>query len=380
MHRIQQIKSRLGELGSKSTELTDAEVIEIETLADELHVEEKKDARSTRVKSFLDRVGKAPAVPGSQGGEEFGSGYSGGPGSQWAKSVTETMHSAAGAYGLKNLLQGQVDTPPAVEVSTLPTAPRRLLDLLPRELLGANTYAFLQQVAAQSNAAVVPDGEVKPTSVYAFREVEDRARVIAHLGEPFPLRYLSDYESMVQVLDSQMLGGVLSALEAQVVSGTGEGEDFTGLLNMSGVLDILYAGDPLTTLRRAVTVLQGKNENPTAWVLHPEDAERLQLTREEGTTGSFLFGSDFANSAVFGGVNRQVVSSAVPQGTALLADWSQFRLCIREDANTLAATQAGDLWQTNRVMLRTEGRYGFKALRPQAAAVVHLNSGATVVN
>ncbi len=42
-------------------------------------------------------------------------------------------------------------------------------------------------------------------------------------------------------------------------------------------------------------------------------------------------------------------------------------------AHSLAATQAGDLFDTNRMKLRTEGRYGLQAIRPQALAVVSLS-------
>ena len=65
-------------------------------------------------------------------------------------------------------------------------------------------------------------------------------------------------------------------------------------------------------------------------------------------------------------------SLAVPAGTAILGDWSQLRLKVRQDASTLAATQVGDLWQRNQVMLRSEGRYGAQLRRPQAFAVVDL--------
>ena len=293
-------------------------------------------------------------------------------GKTWGKSVVSNMERVAGGAGLKNILNGQVNTPPAVEVAALPASPTRLLDLIQRERLDSATFAFLRQTAAENNAAVVADGETKPTSTYTFEEIEDRARVIAHLSEPFPLRYLDDHSSMTQVLDEQMRRGVVSALEAQVVSGTGTGEEFTGLLNMTGVTDVPFAGDVVTTVRRAVTVLQGKDEVPTAWVFNPVDAEAISLTREDGESGGFLFGDDYASAAVFGGVGTGVVSRALPQGTALLADWSQVRVMVRETEHTLAATQAGDLFDKNQVKLRAEGRYGLKVFRPQAVAVVHL--------
>ncbi|MDD9205197.1 phage major capsid protein, partial [Georgenia sp. 10Sc9-8] len=207
--------------------------------------------------------------------------------------------------------------------------------------------------------------------IYTFEEVPDHARVLAHLSEPFPLRYLNDYESMMQVLDQQMQGGVTRELERQIASGSGTDEEFTGLLNLTGTTDVAYSGDVLTTLRRARTVLEGKGEVPNAWLLNPSDAESIELTREDGATGGFLMGAG-AYDVVFGQGTRRVVSTAVPQGTAILADWSQVRVGVREAEHTLAATQSGDLFETNRVKLRAEGRYGLKVFRPQAIAIVHL--------
>ena len=69
----------------------------------------------------------------------------------------------------------------------------------------------------------------------------------------------------------------------------------------------------------------------------------------------------------------------MPAGTAILADWQQAGLLIRQAASTLASTQSKigevDLWATNQVCLRAEGRFGLKILRPQAFALVELVEG-----
>lgn len=292
-------------------------------------------------------------------------------GTRWAKSVAGTLSRAASGVGVKALLQGEVSVPPAVEVVALPEVPATLLDLVARVPLASNNYSYLTQTVRSNNAAVVPDGQEKPVSPFTFEEVTGRARVVAHLSDPFPLRYLSDYQGLAQILDQEMREGVLRALEAQLVAGDGTGENFTGLLNTTGVTDVPFAGDPLTTVRTARTVLEGKAEKANAWVLHPEDAAALELTRENGSSGAFLM-INGAYDVLFGEGIHRVTSTAIPKGTALLADWSQVRLYVREGEHTLTATQAGDLFQTNRVMLRSEGRFGLQMLRPQAVAVVHL--------
>lgn len=293
-------------------------------------------------------------------------------GSRWAKAVLGKMQAASSGMGTKALLSGQVDTPPAVEVVELPSVPTRLLDLVAREELNEHTFQYLRQVTRTNNAAVVADGALKPTSTSTFEEIEDRARVIAHLSEPFPLRYLSDHKSMVDVLDGEMVLGVIEALEDELVNGDGTGEHFAGIFSTSGVTQVPYATDVLTTIRRARTTLGNKGENPTAWVFNPTDLETFDLMREDGATGGFLLDSTAA-ATIFGTMPR-IPSPAVPVGTALLADWRTIRIPVRQGAHTLAATQAGDLFDTNRVKLRSEGRFGLKIKRPQAVAVVDLTA------
>ena len=351
-------------------DLTAAEGSWIEDTAEKVRDLNRRQVKAEESAALMAKLVK-PVGPG-YGGPDDSRTSGGGVGSSWSKAVMAQMDQAAAHLGVKALLSGEVGTPAAVEIADLPLIPLRLLDLVARTPLEeGNTFTYLRQTVLQNNAAVVADGAVKPTSTYTFQEVEDRARVVAHLSEPFPLRYLNDHEGLADVLDSQMLTGVLHEVEHQLVAGDGLGENFTGILSTAGVTDVAFATDVLTTIRHARTVLEGKNENPTAWVFNPVDLEALDLMREDGATGGFLMDSAAADT-IFGPGVKRVSSLAVPAGTALLADWSQVRVRVREGASTLAATQAGDLWSKNQVQLRSEGRYCNQMKRPQAVAVVHL--------
>lgn len=295
-------------------------------------------------------------------------------GSRWTKTVVGRMASAAKQTGVKALLSGELAVPAQVDVVQLPSTASRLLDLIPRKEATQGAWSYLRQTVRENNAAPVADNATKPTSRYEFKEIEARARVIAHLSEPFPLRFLEDVEGLADVLDAQMLAGVKEEIESQIVNGSGEDENFTGIVNTSGVTDVAFLGDELRTIRRARTLLAGKGETVNGWVLNPEDAEALELMREDGETGGFLLDSA-AFDTIFGERVPRLVSPAVPKGTAIAGDWQTVRLRVRTGASTLAATQAGDLFDTNRVKLRSEGRFEFEVRRPQAMAVVHLEGG-----
>lgn len=363
---------------SANRDLTESEAQERDSYLK--HAEECA-AQAGRARKSRDLVERLAAPEGAEAGapasDRVGpeaSGRKTGRSSAWAKSAVQTLGRGARDAGVKSLLSGLVSTEPIAGVGELGSAPTTLLDLIPRESHDRHEIAYLRQVVRDSAAAVVPDGGLKPTSNYEFSEVRDHCRVIAHLAGPMPLRYLSDYGTLTQVLESQMCQGILEELERQVVSGSGTDDEFSGLLTTTGATDVPFDTDALTTVRKARTVLANAGEVPTGWVLHPSDMEALELMREDGASGGFLMDGG-AYDTLFGPGIARVQSFAVPQGTAILADWSTLRLLVREGEHTLAATQAGDLFQRNQVLIRAEGRYGLVYWRPSAIAVVHLTAG-----
>ncbi|MGP5678489.1 phage major capsid protein [Glutamicibacter arilaitensis] len=230
---------------------------------------------------------------------------------------------------------------------------------------GSNTYSYLRQTVRDNKAAPVADGATKPTSVYTFKEIEDRYRVIAHVSEPLPQRFFHDDATLGQFLGDEMGYGLQRAVEAQALSGDGLGENFTGLLNASGINSQAWASDLLTTLRKAVTTLQGIGSAPTALVLNPVDAERVDLLREGVDSGKYLIGDPAADSARALWEVPRVTSVAVPAGTAVLGDWDRVDLLTRQEA-TLHVDTGGALFDKNQVKFRVEGRFGLEVKQPDA--------------
>lgn len=353
-----------------SRELTSDEQVKVKGYMAEI---ERLDVKFEECRKSEDLVRRLSGAATPHMDSDPNDGHSAKSGSAWAKSVLDNMRTVAAGVGVKALLSGEISTPPAVTVAPLPDIPTRLLDLVPREALGEQTFSYLRQTVRTNNADVVADNALKPTSTYTFEEIEDRARVIAHLSEPFPLRYATDHTSMLQVLDGQMVTGIFEKIEQLIVSGTGLDEEWEGILNTSGVTQVPYSTDVVTTLRKARTTQELKGEAVTGVAMHPTDIEALDLLREDGATGGFLLDSA-AWERIFGPGTRGVPSIAVPVGTAIVGNWSQTRLRIREQAQTLAATQAGDLFDKNQMKLRTEGRFGFQLFRPASMAVVDLTA------
>ena len=296
----------------------------------------------------------------------------------WAQQVTEKLTRAMGGDGeSRAVVSGSIDIPTLVEPDVIDIArPARLVDLLvTRRAAPGQSIEYYRQTVRTTNADVVPDGQLKPTSVYTLAPVIDHCRVLAHLSEPCPQRIWDDHTQVSSWLASEMFGGLSDALEAQVIAGSGSGEDFTGLLVVPGTTAVPFATDVTTTLRSAVTALQAIGEVPSAWVMNPADAQAADLARW-GTAGGWLSGGYEGSgpgdsSNIFGSASQRVISNSVPVGTAILGDWSKLALYVRQSAN-LMIDASGDLFQKNLFIARAEMRCVSAVLRPSAFAIVDL--------
>ena len=306
-------------------------------------------------------------------------------GRAWAEQVSEKLQrSMGGGLEQRVVVSGSIDIPQLVEVGIIPIArPVRLIDLFSnRAPLDGNAFEYFVQSVRTNAATAVADAATKPTSVLTVTPHQDRARVIAHLSEPAPVRLWYDHDEFVAWLTSEMVNGVLDGLEHQIIAGDGTGENMTGLLNTAGVTAVAFATDVVTTLRSALTALQIKGETPTGWALHPTDAEAVDLLRW-GTSGGFLsegyatglapgVSDSGSSNNVFGPDIRRVVSPTVPVGTAILGDFTKLRVYVRQDAH-LDVDASGPLFTTNQFIARGEGRYGIGVLRPSAFAKIALS-------
>ncbi|BBY43584.1 phage major capsid protein [Mycolicibacterium celeriflavum] len=294
----------------------------------------------------------------------------------WAHRAADAIRKMSGEA--RAISSGSVDVPVLVDPAVTPKArPTRLVDLLVnRATVQSNAFEYFRQTVRTNNAAPVADLGSKPTSVFTVEPVEDRARVIAHLSEEIPIRLWQDAAEVVRWLETEMTEGVLDALESQVVSGSGTGENMTGILTVAGTTAVPFATDVVTTLRKGVTALQTIGVMPNAWVVSPADAEAIDLTKEAADGVGFLldgFTDGNAGSAnVFGPTSIQrVVSPSVPTGTAILADWSQIRLYVRESMR-LDVDAGGDHFAKNAAVMRAEARIGLGHLRPASFALIDL--------
>jgi HK97 family phage major capsid protein len=97
----------------------------------------------------------------------------------------------------------------------------------------------------------------------------------------------------------------------------------------------------------------------------------LDLLRDSGATGKYLLGDPAGDGVEKLWKVPRVRSNAVAAGTALLGDWQQAQIVIREDA-TLALDRSGSNFSHNLVTMRLEASFGFAIKRPNAFVEIAL--------
>ena len=122
-----------------------------------------------------------------------------------------------------------------------------LLDVIPVTQHATDQLAYLRQSVRTNNAAVVPETQVKPTSVYTVVRIEDRLDVVAHLSEAIPRLWIADNAALQQFLEAEMEYGLQRAVEANVIS------DVAGT---SGIQTQAYSTSVLQTVRKSLTKLE----------------------------------------------------------------------------------------------------------------------------
>lgn len=270
---------------------------------------------------------------------------------------------------------------PAVE----PRPSYFIASALTQVAVDAPSGAFLRQTERTNEAAPVSIGQDKPTSTYGFENAQWKIATLAHLSEPIPRQWLSDFTGLQPALVSELGYGLAVALDDYIFNGgtVEDGTASTGLLNTAGIATTAHATDGLITTRHAIGELEEDGVAPTAIALHPRDWRDLELARE--TSGKYLLGNAPQERPVRELWGLPVIlTSGLPVGTGMVADFRSIALATREGI-TITWTEQGtytlageetvrDLYATNRVRFRVEGRYGLVVTQPVAIRKIDLTA------
>lgn len=204
----------------------------------------------------------------------------------------------------------------------------------------------------------------KPESTLTFLTISEPVKTVAH-WIPATRRSLADAGQLRTYIDGFLRYGLEEELEDQILTGDGVGENFTGILNVSGTQTQAWDTDLLTTLRRARTKVRlNGRAAPTAYVLHPNDWEDLDLLQDNEARYYFGGPSVLGSPRIWG--LPVVESEGMTEGTGVVGDWRQAVLWDREMANVLMSDSHLDFFIRNMIAILAELRAAFGVLRPSA--------------
>lgn len=261
-----------------------------------------------------------------------------------------------------------------------------LRSLVSRRTTQSDLVEFVRQTAKVTQAAPVAEanvttyaggtGEVsgeKPEGAMAFEQVTAAVKTIA-VWIPATKRALSDVGQLRGLIDQELRDDLEEDLEDEIVGGSGTGEHFTGLENTPGVLTQAWDTDLLTTARKAVTTVRVTGRaRPTAWLLHPNDNETIDLLKDGDNR--YYFGGPFASGGQTLWGYPRVECEAVTEGQAILGDFRKAVIWDREQASIQVSDSHSDFFIRNMVAVLAEMRAAFGVIRPSAFCLVDLTSG-----
>jgi len=269
-----------------------------------------------------------------------------------------------------------------------PMRTKRVRDLFPARTTTAAIIEYFRMTGFANNAAAVAQRNndntnfgVKPQSSFTFVGEQAPVRTIAH-WEAAHRNVLADEPQLRSIIDNELMYGLRLQEDAQILSGDGTGENLLGVLNTSGVQTYDWSDGatlPVTdnkadAIRRAATLAFLAYYEPTGVVLHPNDWEDIELSKD--AYGQYLV----AVSVALGGEPKLwripvVETPAIPEGTALVGAFGTgAQLYDREQASIRISEQHSDFFVRNAIVVLAEQRLALAVKRPEAFVKINFDN------
>ena len=312
----------------------------------------------------------------------------------WQVAASLTAYNVKDVYSaLPSGTPGSFGTIQRDPMVTPPTRTKRVRDLFPVRRTNAAVIEYFRQLGfttlqaghganSASSVAERSGGNfgVKPQSSFAFVGEQAPVRTLAH-WEAAHRNVLADEPQLRSIIDNELMYGLRLLEDSQILNGDGTGENLLGVLQTPNIQE--YAWSDGATLpvvdtkadaiRRAATLSFLAYYEPSGIVMHPNDWEDIELTKD--ANGQYLV----AVSVAMGGEPRVwrmpvVETPAIAEGTALVGAFGTgAQLYDREDASIRISEQHSDFFIRNAIVILAEQRLALAVKRPEAFVKVILS-------
>lgn len=259
-------------------------------------------------------------------------------------------------------------------VSSLVDDKLSLLDLITPGRTNSASLEYAQITGETDGAAVVAEGAEKPLSDLKTALADAKAHTYAD-GFVATNQFLADEPALATFLDSRLRFHLRRKIEDMIVNGKGTAQEPKGILSTTGVQQVAFTEDALTTLSVAMEKLEAVDADVQAVVMNPADAWALRRLKDKD--GRYLSGGPFDSGAIsrVWGVPL-VTSNRVAKGTSIAGDFRTIALLEREGISVMMFNQHADFARFNKVYVRAELRAMQLIYEPRALAVVKLSGEA----
>lgn len=292
-----------------------------------------------------------------------------------------TMHAPFQAKDLFTALPsgtpGDFGTPQREGIVETAKRATRVRDLFPVQTTTTNMIEYFRVTGFNNNASTVAERSgspavfaAKPQSSLTVVGVQAPVRTIAHF-EVAHRNVLDDEPTLRGIIDNELLYGLRLVEDDQILNGDGTGSNLTGVLNTSGIQTQVWSagtvGDTrIDAVRRAITKSLLAFYEPTGMVVHPNDMEDIELTKDGENRHIMVM------SVSLGAEPRlwrlpMVVTSAIAEGTALVGSFGiGATLYDRMEGSIRVAEQHSDFFIRNAVAVLAEERLALAVKRPES--------------
>jgi len=262
-----------------------------------------------------------------------------------------------------------------------PMRTKRVRDLFPSRTTNAAIIEYFRMTGFVNNAAAVSERSgdafgAKPQSSFTFVGEQAPVRTMAH-WEAAHRNVLADEPQLRSIIDNELMYGLRLQEDAQILNGSGSGENLRGILNTPGVQTYDWSAGTYSAVagqtdtkadavRRAATLSFLAYYEPSGIVLNPNDWEDIELSKDGN--GAYVV----AVSVAMGGEQRLwripvVDTPAIAEGTALIGAFGTgAQIYDRESPSIRVSEQHADFFVRNAIVILAEQRLALAVKRPES--------------
>lgn len=261
----------------------------------------------------------------------------------------------------------------------------RVRDLFPVQQTNTNMIEYFRVSGFTNNASTVAERSgspavftAKPQSSMTVVGVQAPVRTIAHY-EVAHRNVLDDEPTLRGIIDNELLYGLRLVEDDQILNGDGTGSNLTGIRETSGIQTQAWSdgvtGDSrIDAIRRGITKSLLAYYEPTGMILHPNDMEDLELTKDGENRHIMVMSVSMGAEARLWRL-PMVATPAITEGFCLLGSFGiGATLYDRMEGNIRVAEQHSDFFIRNAVAILAEERLALAVKRPESFVEVEFDS------